>query len=106
MPTGNSEDRVDDDVRGEVGDDSDDEDEDDEDNGDNDDNTFLTKSMYLSHLPCINMFGLPPSASCPVYRNVNDEESSFGIGLKGMYICFGSLESRSHNKILREEFTS
>ena len=31
-------------------------------------NTFLTKSMYLSYLLCINKFGLPPSASCPVNR--------------------------------------
>ena len=31
-------------------------------------------SMYLSYLPCINRFGLIPSASCPVNSNVNDEE--------------------------------
>ena len=28
----------------------------------------------LSDLPCIKYFGLPISVSCPVYRNVNDEE--------------------------------
>ena len=37
-------------------------------------NTFMTKSVYLSYLPCINKFGLPPSASCLVDRNVNDKE--------------------------------
>ena len=37
-------------------------------------NALLMKKMYLSYLPCINKFGLPPSASCPVNRSVNDEE--------------------------------
>ena len=37
-------------------------------------NTFLTKSIYLRYLPCITKFSLPPSSSCPVKRNVNDEE--------------------------------
>ena len=40
----------------------------------------------LRYLPCIKYCGPPVSVSCPVYRNVSDEESSFGIGLKGMYI--------------------
>ena len=30
--------------------------------------------MYLSYLLCINKFVLPPYASCPVNRNVNDDE--------------------------------
>ena len=30
--------------------------------------------MYLSYLTCIKKFGQPPSANCPVNRNVNDEE--------------------------------
>ena len=30
--------------------------------------------MYPSYLLCISKFGLPPSASCQVNRNVNDEE--------------------------------
>ena len=30
--------------------------------------------LYLSYLLCINKFGLPPTASCPVNRNVNDKE--------------------------------
>ena len=30
--------------------------------------------MYLSDLPCINKVGLPPSASCPVNRNVNNKK--------------------------------
>ena len=30
--------------------------------------------MYLSYHLCINKFGHPLSASCPVNRNVNDEE--------------------------------
>ena len=33
-----------------------------------------TKQMYLSYFPCINKFGLPFSASCPVNRNVKGEE--------------------------------
>ena len=37
-------------------------------------NTFLAKSVYLSYLPCIKKFGLPPSASCPVHRNVRNKE--------------------------------
>ena len=31
--------------------------------------------MYVSYLLSIYKFGLPPSASSPVNRNVNDEES-------------------------------
>ena len=31
--------------------------------------------MYLSGLSCIKKLGRPPSASCPVNRNVNEEES-------------------------------
>ena len=38
-------------------------------------NIFLPKSLQLSYLPCIKYIGLPVSVSCPVYRNVNDEES-------------------------------
>ena len=30
--------------------------------------------MYLSYLPGINKFCLPPSASCPVDRNTTNEE--------------------------------
>ena len=30
--------------------------------------------MYLSYLSCIKKFGLPPSPSSQVKRNVNDEE--------------------------------
>ena len=37
--------------------------------------TFLKKKIQLSYLPCIMWFDLPVSVSCPVYRNVNDEES-------------------------------
>ena len=29
---------------------------------------------YLRYLPCIKKFGLPPSASCPVNRNITSEE--------------------------------
>ena len=59
-------------------------------------NTFLTKYLQLSYLPSIKYFGLPVSVSCPVYSKVDGEESSFGIGLKGMYISFMNLEWRSH----------
>ena len=34
----------------------------------------LSWRSRLSYLLYINKFGLPPSASCPVNRNVNDEE--------------------------------
>ena len=37
-------------------------------------NTFLTKQMHLRYLSCIKKFSLPSSASCPVNRNVKDEE--------------------------------
>ena len=46
----------------------------------------------LSYLPIINYFGLPIPITLPVYRNVNYKESSFGIGLKGMYISPVNLE--------------
>ena len=35
---------------------------------------ILTKYTPLSYFPFIKYFGLPISNSCPVYRNVNDEE--------------------------------
>ena len=60
-------------------------------------NTSLTKSMYLRYLACVNKFGLPPSASCPVNSNVNDM-SSFGVGFKRTYTCFYSLESQKKKK--------
>ena len=37
-------------------------------------NIFLTGYSHPSYLPCTKYFGLPVSFSCPVYRNVNDEE--------------------------------
>ena len=49
-------------------------------------NIFLTKQLQVSCRPRIKYFGLPISVAWPVYRNVNDEETSFGISLKGMYI--------------------
>ena len=30
--------------------------------------------------------GLPVSTSCPVYRNINEQECLLGIGLNGVYI--------------------
>ena len=35
-------------------------------------NTFLARQMQLSYR--LWYFGLPISVSCPIYRNVNDEE--------------------------------
>ena len=32
------------------------------------------RHIQPTYLPCIQYFGLPISVSCPVYRNVNDEE--------------------------------
>ena len=37
-------------------------------------NISLTREIQLSYLPYIKYCGLPVSVSCPVYRNVNDEE--------------------------------
>ena len=49
-------------------------------------NSFLTRKIPVSYFPCIKYVGLAISVTCPVYRHINDEASSFGIGLKGMYI--------------------
>ena len=43
-------------------------------------------------------FGLPIPVGCPVYSNVNDQGSSFGIGHKGMDICFVGSEWTSHER--------
>ena len=63
--------------------------------------------MYLSYLLCINKCGLPPSSSCPVNGNVNDEQCLPLVSVsKG---CTSVLEVEDHvhiNNILREEFTS
>ena len=37
-------------------------------------NSCLTRLIYPIYLPCKKKFGLPHSVSCPVTRNVNDEE--------------------------------
>ena len=44
------------------------------------------KSIQLSYLPSIKHCGPPISVTWPDDRNVKDEESSLGVGLKGMYI--------------------
>ena len=70
-------------------------------------NTILTKSMYLSYLLCINKFGLPPSASCPVNRNVNDEACLPLVSVSKR--CRFVFEVWNHvhiNKIRREVLTS
>ena len=36
--------------------------------------SFLTRSIYLSYLPCIKIFCQPPAASCPVNRNITNDE--------------------------------
>ena len=55
----------------------------------------MTRSIQLSYLPCIKYFGPPVSVSCPVYRNINDEECLPLVSVsKGM--CILSLELRSH----------
>ena len=68
--------------------------------------SVLSKSMYLNCLLCI-MLGLPPSASCPVNRNVNDDECLPLVSVsKG---CISVFEVQNHvhiKKILREEFAS
>ena len=59
-------------------------------------NTNLTKSMYLSELPCIKKFGLPPSASCPVKRQVYDEQR-----WECLFVCWlvGCLTSQQHASV-------
>ena len=52
-------------------------------------NTLLMESVQLSCLPRVKYFGLPVSVTWPVYRNVNDVESSLGVGLKIIYISGG-----------------
>ena len=42
--------------------------------------------LYLSYLLCINKFGLPPSASCTVNRNITNEVCLLWNRFKGMYI--------------------
>ena len=53
-------------------------------------NSFLTKWIQLCGLPRVKYFDLPMSVTSPVYRNVNDEESSLGVGLKGIDISVSS----------------
>ena len=58
---------------------------------------LLTKAMYLSYVSCIKKFGLPPSASCPANRNVNDEECLPLVSVwKRCTSLFGNLEWCSH----------
>ena len=62
-------------------------------------NTFVTKSMYLSYLPCVRKLDLPHSASCSVSRNVNDGEClPLGSVCKGYTYLFRSLESCLHQQ--------
>ena len=49
-------------------------------------NTFLTTLIQLSCLPRFKYFGLPISVTWSVYRNVNTEEFSLGVGLNKIYI--------------------
>ena len=58
--------------------------------------TFLAEYVQLILLPRIKNFSLPISVTWPVYRNVKDEESSLGIGLKGIYISSVSSEWHAH----------
>ena len=48
----------------------------------------------------------PSFVTWPVYRNVNDEESSLGVGLKGICICFVKSNDVDMNQKRREEFLS
>ena len=54
----------------------------------------------------IKYFGMPISVTRPIYRNINNEESSLGIGLKRMYISSVCSDDFHMNKIRREEFPS
>ena len=53
---------------------------------------FSGDANWLSYLPITKYFGLMISVTWPVYRNVNDGESSLGIDLKGMDISSVSSE--------------
>ena len=67
--------------------------------------TFLTRSMYLSYLPGIKKFGLPPSDSCPVNRNITNEEclllESFQ---RDVHLCFEVWNDVTLTKYFRDEF--
>ena len=39
---------------------------------------------------------LPISVTCPVYRNITEEESSLGVGLKRIYTSSESSECHAH----------
>ena len=58
--------------------------------------TFLTKKINLSSCPPIKYFALQISITWPVYRNINDKQSSLGVGLKGIYISSVSSEWYTH----------
>ena len=50
----------------------------------------LTKLNQLNYLPCIMYCCLPVSVSCPVYRNVDDEEClPLASVSKGMHVSIG-----------------
>ena len=59
--------------------------------------------MYLRYLSCIKKFGLPPSASCPVNRNVNDEECLPLVSVSKGCVSVFQVQSHVHiNKILEK----
>ena len=56
--------------------------------------------MYPRYLSCFNKFGLTPSASCPVNRNVKDKEClSLVSVLKGCTCIYVSLFLKVYNDI-------
>ena len=63
--------------------------------------------MYLSYLPRIKKFGLPPSVSFLVDRNVHDEESLPLVSVsKGCTFFFKVWIDVYNNIIPKEEFLS
>ena len=58
--------------------------------------TFPMKQIQLNCLPRIKYFGLPVCVTWPVYRNINDEESSLSVHLTRIYISSVRLEWHAH----------
>ena len=68
--------------------------------------SYSGPQIYLSYLPCIKKCCLPPSASCPVNGNINEECLLWESFQKGCTSLFWSSEWRHISKILRDEFLS
>ena len=61
----------------------------------------------LSDLPCIKYFGLPVSVSCPICRNVNDEQCLPLVSVsQGCTSLLSAANGDDRNHTQTEEFLS